>query len=426
MPELIQRERDETGQGRPSRCPRHARQAGSPRKDGATRIGLKELCSEPFRLFFPLALFAGVLGVLIWPLVFNGWVERAPGEIHTRLMTLGLFGGFMVGFLGTSLPRLFKATPFLWWETFPLCGLFVAASASYFLGEIGWGDSVCAGGAVVLSVLLLARFRNRREWPAPSFVLLIPSAACLIAGLAIGEMNRRFEISLEQMLLGRLLLYHGFVLISLLGAGAFLLPRFLRLGLRRRYEAIGPRDPAWFRSASLALSAGLFIGVSYLLDAFGLERIGGALRALLVLGYLAWEMPVERLRFSRLGVDPYLVLGLVLIPVGIVCSAWFAGLRVALSHLEMAGGFGLITLGVATRVVFGHTGQREMLERFHPWLVLSLGLMILGIATRIFGEMVPRLMISHYNYGAYCWIAGALVWGACVLTKVLRPDPEGS
>lgn len=426
MLKLNQKERDESGGGRPSRCPRHAQGAKVSNPNLRTWVRCQDLWGEPFRLFFPLALLAGILGVLVWPLVLHGWIERAPGEIHTRLMTLGLFGGFIVGFLGTSLPRLFKATPFRSGETFPLCALFFGATVLYFFGEIALGDALFCLVSVLLLSLSGARFRKRREWPAPSFVMLIPAALCLLGGLGIAELNRLAEASMEASLLERLLLYHGFVLLSLLGAGAFLLPRFLRLGLRRRYEAIGPADKTWRRSALLGLSIGLCIIGSYFVDAFGPGKVGVLMRVIFVLGYLAWEMPVERLRFSRLGVDPILVIGLLMIPLGILCSGWLPGYRVAFSHIEIAGGFGLVTLGVATRVVFGHTGQREQLERFHPWLTLSFVLVLLGVATRIFGELVPRLMISHYNYGAYCWIAGAVVWGACVLTKVIRPDPEGS
>ncbi len=424
MPKLNLKENEESGQGRPSRCPRHSKAASAPKRDLPAWIRLTDLWGEPFRIFFPLALLAGILGVLVWPLVLNGWMERAPGEIHTRLMTLGLFGGFIAGFLGTSLPRLLKTPPFRAAETLPLCCLFIAAVGLYFLGEIAWGDGVCLLGVLVMISFLLLRFPKRREWPAPSFVMLIPAALSLLSGLGIADMNRRLETSLESVLLERLLLYHGFVLLSLLGAGAFLLPRFLRLGLRRRYEVTGPADRSWRRSALLSLVAGLGIVGSYFVDVFGHTGFGTVLRTFLVLGYLGWEMPLERLRFSRIGVDPMLVVGLLMIPIGILCSGWIPGYRVAFSHLELAGGFGVLTLGVASRVVFGHSGQREQLERFHPWLTISLGLLLLGMATRIFGELVPRLMISHYNYGAYCWIAGAAIWAACVLTKVLRPDPE--
>ncbi len=65
------------------------------------------------------------------------------------------------------------------------------------------------------------------------------------------------------------------------------------------------------------------------------------------------------------------------------------------------------------------------MERFHPWLTTAAVLMLLGLASRISGDFLPGIQRTHYLYGAACWIAGAVVWAACVLPRVLRPDPEG-
>ena len=42
---------------------------------------------------------------------------------------------------------------------------------------------------------------------------------------------------------------------------------------------------------------------------------------------------------------------------GVLAAGWFSAMRLTLSHLELVGGFALITTGVATRVVFGHSGN---------------------------------------------------------------------
>jgi hypothetical protein len=50
--------------------------------------------------------------------------------------------------------------------------------------------------------------------------------------------------------------------------------------------------------------------------------------------------------------------------------------------------------------------------------------MWLAMATRISGDFAPKILASHYSYGAVVWIAGALLWSVYVLPKVLVPDPE--
>ena len=96
----------------------------------------------------------------------------------------------------------------------------------------------------------------------------------------------------------------------------------------------------------------------------------------------------------------------------------------SLLHLALAGGFAVLAFVVATRVVFGHSGNSAALKGRNRWLLAAIGLMWLGMATRISGDLWPKLMVSHYSYGAIAWIAGVLLWSAYVLPKVLTPDRE--
>ena len=409
---------------RPSRCPRHAKGPDSSATKLRRWVEPRELWGETFRLFFPAALLAGLLGVLVWPLVFLGWMERSPILVHTRLMSLGFFGGFVFGFLGTSVPRLLKTAPFNALETIPLLTLYLVASGFYFFGGIQSGDGVMALTALLMVVLLLRRVVHRREVPAPGFLMVIPGFFSLLVGLGLALLSDRMQWGYRADLLVRLLIYHGFVLLCLLGAGGFLLPRFLGLGLRRMYGAEKEGNPVWRRSAVISLVVGFSILASYGLDVIGQSQVGASLRGILVLAYLAWEMPIERLRFSRTGVNWILSFGLLCLPVGILVSGWFPGYRVALSHVELAGGVGLVTLGIATRVVFGHTGNRQALEKFHVCLSLSAVMMIFGFGARIVGDLIPQFFSQLYLFGGVCWVLGGLLWGGCVISKVLTPDPD--
>ncbi len=77
-----------------------------------------------------------------------------------------------------------------------------------------------------------------------------------------------------------------------------------------------------------------------------------------------------------------------------------AGLARGDVHIELISGFSLITLGVATRVVFGHSGERDQLERFNAPLTVAAALMLLGLLNRLSGDLVPSTMASHYIYAA--------------------------
>ena len=50
--------------------------------------------------------------------------------------------------------------------------------------------------------------------------------------------------------------------------------------------------------------------------------------------------------------------------------------------------------------------------------------MLFGMGTRISGDFWPKIMASHYIYGALLWIGGALVWAFYVLPKVRLAEAE--
>ena len=107
---------------------------------------------------------------------------------------------------------------------------------------------------------------------------------------------------------------------------------------------------------------------------------------------------------------------------GFLGIALLPGYRVALLHLTLIGGFAVIAFVVATRVVFGHSGNAAKLKKPNRWLKVAVGVMLLASATRVSGDFWPAIMVSHYVYGALAWIAAALLWSWHVLPKVLRRD----
>jgi uncharacterized protein involved in response to NO len=409
----------------PGQCPRRSKRlAGTIANRPCRAISLGDFWVEPFRLFFPAAVVAGVVGVVLWPLMLAGWMEDYPGVRHARLMTQGFFGGFVFGFLGTSMPRLLEVRPLLAKEVLGLLGLYLAAVAAYTLGHIGWGDAcflaAIGGGAWAAG----RRFAERKDLPPPSFALVALGFLCLISGNGIQALGRTQELAPPMELLARLLGYHGFLLLCVLGAGGFLLPRFLGIGVRRTFPSAPTPSPEWRHSALTAGGTGLIVIGSYAVESWGWPRTGGSLRALAIMGYWWHEMPLERLRWNWSGVHWMLIVGMVCLPLGIVASCFWPLLRVGMSHIELVTGFGLITVAVATRVVLGHSGRRELLNRFHLLLTFAGMLMIMGMLTRLTGDIFPVTLITHYQYGALCWIIGILLWAGCVLPGVLIPDNE--
>src|SRR4051812_17386095 len=101
----------------------------------SARPSFFSLCpAEPFRIFFPLATLLGISGVSLWPLYFSGLHKFYPGPMHTRLMIEGFLAGFVLGFLGTALPRLLSAPALRRGELWLLVTLYLL-SAGLHIGE---------------------------------------------------------------------------------------------------------------------------------------------------------------------------------------------------------------------------------------------------------------------------------------------------
>jgi uncharacterized protein involved in response to NO len=160
------------------------------------------------------------------------------------------------------------------------------------------------------------------------------------------------------------------------------------------------------------------------IEAQGQFRWGHGIRFAACLVYLALEFPFAKApKFSNaLGASLRVAFAVLL--AGFLTVALFPEYRVGLLHLTLVGGFAVITFVVATRVVFGHSGNSEKLKTGNKWLIISVGLMLFAMATRISGDFWPKIMASHYNYGAIMWATGVLIWAWKVLPNVRRVDKE--
>jgi uncharacterized protein involved in response to NO len=387
-------------------------------------VTLALIAREPFRVFFPAAVLVGLAGGAVWPLHFLGVLPLYPGQSHARLMAYGFFGGFIIGFLGTALPRMLSAPPLQVVETSVLLLVYAAMVSSLAAGKIVLGDGCFVALLAVFTSLLAVRVWKRRDVPPPSFVLVALALLCAGCGAILSIRVELNEEAFVAAALQHLLVYQGFTLLPILGVGAFFLPRFFGLATRQDFPESRTPPPGWLKKFFSALTVGLVIVASFLMEAAGLVRAGPALRLAATGFYLASEVPFYKMKEHQGPAARILQVAFALLLAGFVSITIEPAQRISLLHLTLVGGFAVITLVVATRVVYGHSGNAERLAKPNRWLWVSVGVIFLAMTTRISGDFWPKVMASHYSYGAVGWIIGLLVWSAYVLPKVLRPDPE--
>jgi uncharacterized protein involved in response to NO len=390
----------------------------------SSRISTKELAAEPFRIFFPAAIIVGIVGVSLWPLYFSGVAKFYPGLSHARIMAYGLFGGFILGFLGTAMPRMLSTAPFNRFEVSSLLGVYLAMNSSYALAKIPAGDVLFVLLLVTFGTCIGRRFPKRKDTPPPGFMLVLFGLLCAMAGAILGIIASYSDEPPARPLLQHLLSYQGFVLMPILGVGAFVLPRFF--GLPNAHDLPEAKNPGagWFARAWPALAAGVLILVSFWFEADGWYRLGPAIRFVTSLAYVVFELPLFRAAKVKNAFGLVLKLAFVLMIAGFLFVSLFPKFRVSLLHLTLVGGFAVVTFSVATRVVFGHSGNLPMMSRPNRWLYVATGLMWFAMVTRISGDFWPKIMASHYIYGAVIWTLGVVLWSWKVLPKIFQREPE--
>ena len=378
--------------------------------------------AEPFRIFFPLATLLGLSGVSLWPLFFLGLHKFYPGPMHARLMIEGFLAGFVVGFLGTALPRLLSAPPLRRWELRTLIALYLLTAALHIAEQPRAGDIAFIALLLCFGICMAARVKRRAELPPPGFVLVAFGYLSGLAGPVMWLCGVQAWAPGSVALFGAMLLNQAFALFLLLGVGEFLLPRLLLPRNARTVAEERTASSRWRFRAAFSGITGLALLASYWLEASNPAAPSAAwLRTLATTLYLAAMAPFHRPSWPPRTMSIAVQLALLALVAGLIFPLFWPAQRVAGLHVVFLGGFSLITFTLATRVVLGHSGNEALLESRLPSLQAATLLILAGAALRAAGDFSPAR--SHFLSGAsFLWMVAAGIWGFSILPKVRIPD----
>lgn len=379
------------------------------------------LASEPFRLFFFSGAVWSVIGVALWPLFYAGKLGYYPAYSHARLMIEAFGGAFVVGFLGTAGPRMASAPKLRWWELGWLFLLHVSSAFCHLCLLHGWGDALFALLLMSLACSLVLRVvRFHTESPPPQMLLALMGLACGTAG-ALLLVVPATHVDPQRLRFANLLLYQGLLLPPVLGIGSFLFPRMLGGGFGE------PETAQQVRTALVRASvAAVFIVGSFWVEVWVMPMAGFWMRALTAALYLLLEVRWRRPHSEAMNGSLTLGLRLSLVSgfLGLVMAGGLQAQRVSFEHLLYIGGLGLLMLVVASRVLFGHSGELAGFSRrggMARWLV---GLVLLAAATRAVPGFLPQLTVSHHIYAAITWATVVLMWLGWHRKRFVRRDDE--
>jgi len=393
---------------------------------------IQRIADEPYRIFFPVALLAGALGVMLWPLFYASqitWIPNIlqlkfyPNFAHAHLMIEGFVAGFAIGFVGTALPKMLSAPALRRWQLGLLLGLHLSLCAAHLLGYTRTGDALFALMMMCMLTFLGLRVKNGKSVPPPGMLL---AGIGLVSGtLGAAWMSIvGFSGDAQWYLFFQRLLYQAFILLPLLGIGGFIFPMIL--GTTNHHAQLGgPKaSRAWKNKAIEGGILGVLLILSYWIEAHSgsADQIKHMawLRVALCFVWITKESGWLKRKTAK-GVMAFsLRAGIVCLLGGMITTGIWQNHKIALDHSLYIGGFGLITMIVATRVIYGHSGQGKKFQLWVKPLCWCTGLLLFTMLTRVTADFMPEIMISHHAYAALLWVVVSIIWGIALLPSVRK------
>jgi|GEM_PF-2803171 uncharacterized protein involved in response to NO len=383
---------------------------------------LAKIANEPFRLFFPLGVFYALIAVVYWPLsVTHLAFQNIPIEFHVWLQIYGFLWAFILGFLGTAVPRLTKAGALPIGLVSTIAVLQATIAGCLYFEKEAWAHAFFALSILLFASALVTRFWRRQNNLPPSFVFL-PFG--LFSGLVGSSLMAVIQLGFDWHFdilytLARLLLTQAFVLFLILGVGGFLIRSWLGhappLPVGENGKPIMVMSASNSRQLILLAMASLII-LTYILEASLWPHPAQVLRAAICTLLACHLMKIHRPPADKKPGARLLILGVWLILAGLWGRALSPEIyRLAFLHLTLIGGFSLITITVATRVVLSHSGNGPLLAKPIKGLNWAAGFILFGMIARFGADFTPDAFAHHLLYGGLSWVMGLSLWTWFVL-----------
>ncbi len=376
-----------------------------------------------FRPFFAGALLVAVLAMLCWALAWRGVIAYTPGAItlwqwHAHEMIYGYALAVVAGFLLTAVRNWTGIATLRGAPLAALAALWLAARVAYLFGPAlalpaGVLDVLFGTGLVAAVAAPLVRARQWRQAGilAKLALLVLGNVAFGLGALGVLAQGARWGV------------YGGlYILVSLvLTIAGRVLPGFIERGVDERVTVSSPRLLSVF---TLLLFVAFFVNDLFVAEARVSALLAFALAAVTAVRLWLWRVP-------GLWRKP-LLWGLYL-AVGFIAVGFFLLGLAALSqvsalpgiHALAAGGIGLATTAMMTRVTLGHTG-RNVLDP-PRWCAPALVLVAAAAVSRF---AVPWLAPDFYLPGVgaafVLWLAALLLLGAGLLPLLSAPRADGA
>jgi len=327
---------------------------------------------EPYILMFSTGCLMGFLGLIFWVFFQLGWIHFYPRALHGNLMFFGFLWSFVAGFLMTAVPKMTSTSAAKLGEiSFAVALVFIQTvlnvrnltdvSAAVFLIQ-----------NLFLLYFIVRRFLVNRKVPFFGFIFLPVAFMQSFIGVALYFYFG--DRSLFVLLCGE-----AFILNLILGLGSRLIPVISRLP-----NALLPSESSNSDNWTWPLLTLLFVNVGYWCEIFNFRELGIIFRVfgILIAAVKLLRLFVVPVTWSYVGVG--LKISVVLLVIGQILSLSFFNNILAGQHLIYIGGFSIITMLIATRVILAHGNQSLNYEISSKRISFIVLLLLLSALIRFF------------------------------------------
>ncbi|OGR93573.1 MAG: hypothetical protein A2992_05530 [Elusimicrobia bacterium RIFCSPLOWO2_01_FULL_59_12] len=374
----------------------------------------------PYRVFFPLGVLAGLVGVGHWALWSVGWLKESDSFLHATLQIQGFLTCFVFGFLMTALPRFLGASPasvFEWGAAWAAEFLFIVLTL-----EKHWqAAQTCFLAAIAVAAVFAARrFPRRTKKPPASFLLVGLGLAQAVAGSLLMMASGFGLKSYAVMETGRQMLQVGYVLCLVLGIAGYLAPFLMG------YAGDPGSDPeaaplrranVWttlFHGGVGALIAGTFVSERFY------PRTSLWVRALAVLLHMGLFARIYRPMVRKETYVYFFRIACGMIPLGLIVQAGWPDHRLAGLHILFIGGYSLLVFSFALVVVLTHAAQASLLNtRLVPLWITGIAVLI-AMGFRLLAEWDAWRYPTWIHAASGTWILAGAFWLTYVFPKLWR------
>jgi len=376
------------------------------------------ILSIGFRPFFLLASLMAILNPTFWVSLLTGHSDISPFGSplfwHAHEMIFGFSSALIAGFLLTASANWTGTKPTSGWPLLVLIFCWLVERASFFLPLNNFSFLLLSNIFFPTLIVLLAKKLSKSPKQLYVFIPLLSAISLLNFFHSYGFINN--EGPLEQVGLNSAISMIRFLVFLMAGR---VLPFFTRMKLSLSEFSVSPKI------TMLALTPLLLLSVPYLKEN---QMIFG----ILLFFAIVFNSYRNHLMFHRgaLQVPMLLVLhaGLIFMILGLIIEL-FSIIYPSINqnresiHATMAGGLGVIGIGIMSRVSLGHTGRVIHADNWICLAFLSVGF---GALIRV---VMPLFFINFYevslHYASGFWTFGFLIFFFKNFKKMMAPRPDG-